>query len=725
MSPAPVTGARALAGAAVLVVAVVAGVHALEPLLAPGSWTTVALLAVVGVAATTSAVRRTSRSRVAPTLWGLLAAVVGLAAVYSGTTTSPTLPLPTPETGERLVRLASSGVTAITEGRVPLEPVRGVELLVVAGAVAAYLLADLLGLALGRAGLAGLALLSLWVPVTLFELEAGVGWVLLAGVAFLVLLTLTRPQASTGARGVARDTAPALVAAAGVAVAAVVLGPVAAAAPGYGSVRLDGGWGPGPGSGPLQLSTDLDMRDSLGSRSDRPVLTYTTDAASPGPLRTYTRTDFDGREWTSDGASGAESPLDGILWPTDVAVTPETPTSRLQVTVGALAQDRLPIPLDPREVAIGSRWSYDPLRDEVLSRSATTREATYTVTVYERDLTEEALRADRPVELPATSPLLAVPETEHVEDIRRAALEVTAEAETAYDQALALQMFFRDASQFRYDTDVPPARTDDAVWDFLTDRTGFCVQYATAMTVMARTLGIPARLGIGFLPGRASREVVGEFVVTGRQAHAWPELWFEDAGWVRFEPTPAAQTGAPPAYADPFGGLPFEEQPQIPGQVSQAPVQPAATVAPGGAGVGGTIGVGTAEVPVPAAVGGGLVVLGLLGGAGWWLRTRRRATALPEGPEAWWTHLRAVLADHGITWSDALTPRQAAETVERELDERDRLDDDGRAALRGLVAAVERERYAPEPAAPDSATLGAWVAAITGPLSAVREPAHR
>src|SRR5690606_31594525 len=128
-------------------------------------------------------------------------------------------------------------------------------------------------------------------------------------------------------------------------------------------------------------------------------------------------------------------------------------------------------------------------------------------------------------------------------------------------QALALQTYFRDISNFRYDTRVPEARTEDAVWDFLTQRTGYCVQFATAMTIMARTLGVPARIGVGFLPGRADTSVVGRYVVSGRQAHAWPELYFADAGWVRFEPTPATQTGAPPVYADPYGGLPVGETP--------------------------------------------------------------------------------------------------------------------------------------------------------------------
>src|SRR5690606_21104862 len=69
----------------------------------------------------------------------------------------------------------------------------------------------------------------------------------------------------------------------------------------------------------------------------------------------------------------------------------------------------------------------------------------------------------------------------------------------------------------------------------------------------SRTLDIPSRIGVGFLPGERAED--GTYVVTGRLAHAWPELYFEGHGWVRFEPTPATQTGPPPVWADPFTGI--------------------------------------------------------------------------------------------------------------------------------------------------------------------------
>ena len=92
--------------------------------------------------------------------------------------------------------------------------------------------------------------------------------------------------------------------------------------------------------------------------------------------------------------------------------------------------------------------------------------------------------------------------------------------------------------------------------EFLAVRTGYAGHFAPAMAVMARELGIPARVAVGYLPATGpeessdGREPFGDaadpgvFAVLPRDAHAWPELWFEGSGWVRFEPTPG--TGALP-----------------------------------------------------------------------------------------------------------------------------------------------------------------------------------
>lgn len=704
----PVTGDAVWAGAALVALATITGMWTIKQLVAPGPWVWISGLLVLLLAGVTAVLRRYSRSVVMPSAWGLAVAVVSLGSVYGGRGTTPSVPLPTPETLDRLVRLARDGVEAIADGKILVEPTRGVELLVVAGTAAAFLLADLIALGLRRGGLSGIALAALWVPSTVFERRPILGVLLLGGISYLLLLAVTRQQTGHGARDLRVDARPAAAAAVTVTVLAVLVGPAVAALPFYGAVRLPATWGPGPLDGPLRLSTDLDMRSSLDPRSDRPVLTYTTTATTVGPLRMYTIVDFDGTRWVPPERNQDLAPSTGVLWPDAAPAVPDEPDV-VRVRVGDLDQDHLPIPVEPRVIEIAGTWLYDEVRDEVVARGSTsTRDRTYVLTIAPRDLSPEALRQDQPGDrYSGPAPELAVPDTAHVADIAALAQEITAGAATTYDQAIALQTYLRDPQAFRYDTDVPPAQTDDAVWDFLTQRTGYCVQYATTMTVMARTLGIPARMAIGFLPGWLNTQARGEYVVSGRQAHSWPELYFAGAGWVRFEPTPAVQTGSPPLYADPLAGQPADQD--IPTGTAQQPLTPGVTgpVGSGGA-AGGESGWGPFGLPVLIIAGLLLLALGIA-------LTRRPARPVPieSRPDAWWAQLRTRLEAYDLTWSDATTPRQAAATIRERIGPEvpSALD-----ALEHLVSAVENERYAPQHGAWSGAELEAWVDAVERPL---------
>ncbi len=83
---------------------------------------------------------------------------------------------------------------------------------------------------------------------------------------------------------------------------------------------------------------------------------------------------------------------------------------------------------------------------------------------------------------------------------------------------------------------------------------GYCQQFAFAMAVLARLLGIPSRVAVGFTPGTATGEL-NTYQVKTSDAHAWPELYFQGLGWMRFEPTPSGSggqgTAVPPAYTIP------------------------------------------------------------------------------------------------------------------------------------------------------------------------------
>lgn len=130
------------------------------------------------------------------------------------------------------------------------------------------------------------------------------------------------------------------------------------------------------------------------------------------------------------------------------------------------------------------------------------------------------------------------------------AQEVTAGAATPYDQALALQDYLR---QFSYDLAVaPPPAGRDVVDYFLFDaQRGYCDYYASALVVMARTLGIPARLAVGYTSGSYDPAARG-FVVREQDAHSWPELYFPQIGWVSFEPTAAMPPPTRETPADPL-----------------------------------------------------------------------------------------------------------------------------------------------------------------------------
>jgi transglutaminase-like putative cysteine protease len=127
------------------------------------------------------------------------------------------------------------------------------------------------------------------------------------------------------------------------------------------------------------------------------------------------------------------------------------------------------------------------------------------------------------------------------------ARSIVAGASTPYEQALALQNSFRDGS-FTYSLAAAPGHSESAIENFLfVTRTGYCEQFAGAFAAMARAVGLPARVAVGFTPGDRDPADPSRYIVRGEHAHAWPEVWIPGAGWVAFEPTPGR--GAPGARA--------------------------------------------------------------------------------------------------------------------------------------------------------------------------------
>jgi len=168
--------------------------------------------------------------------------------------------------------------------------------------------------------------------------------------------------------------------------------------------------------------------------------------------------------------------------------------------------------------------------------------------VDERDLREAV--ADYQVEIAERYLQLPDDVPRRVLDLAR---DVTAGAPMPYDKALTLQTYLR---QFDYSLDLDPPPPDQDVVDyFLFDvQTGYCDYYASAMVVMARAVGLPARLAMGYASGTCDLDR-GHYYVVEADAHSWPEIYFPGYGWIEFEPT-AAQSPFEREGTEPFPDLP-------------------------------------------------------------------------------------------------------------------------------------------------------------------------
>ena len=170
-------------------------------------------------------------------------------------------------------------------------------------------------------------------------------------------------------------------------------------------------------------------------------------------------------------------------------------------------------------------------------------------------------------------------------EITELAKQITAQAPTRFDKAVALNRFFTDpANGFTYDLETAPAATGNALSDFLLrGKRGYCEQFASSMAVLLRSVGIPSRVAVGFTSGYGDGS---ERTITTADAHAWVEAYFPGAGWITFDPTPLTDgRAALPRYLNrdvqpvpppaPQPGQPVPPTP-TPGQQPQ-PAQPGAT----------------------------------------------------------------------------------------------------------------------------------------------------
>ena len=174
----------------------------------------------------------------------------------------------------------------------------------------------------------------------------------------------------------------------------------------------------------------------------------------------------------------------------------------------------------------GTLVSFDPLGSGT----------TYTVESRQVRVDPDRLRATSSDDVPSAvrSRYAQAPVT--TERVAQLAREATAGASNDYDRVRALERWMDEHTRYSIDAPLSPPGVDVVDHFLFTERLGWCEQIASSLVVMARSVGIPARRAVGFAPGDWD-PVGNRFVVRERDAHAWAEVWFPDAGWVAFDPT--------------------------------------------------------------------------------------------------------------------------------------------------------------------------------------------
>ena len=307
--------------------------------------------------------------------------------------------------------------------------------------------------------------------------------------------------------------------------------------------------------------------------------------------------------------------------------------------------------------------------------------------------------------------------------VAQLARQITADATTPYDQAVAIETHLKTAYAYNLSIDPPPFGVDGVDYFLFESQQGYSEYFGSAMTVLMRTLGVPARMTTGYTTGNV--DAAGLYQVSDRHSHGWAEVYFPGYGWIPFEPTPgrAIPVAMPPeerprpeprpGSADGAGDLPCEieedcEELGTPVDTGAIPQTPAA--------LSDWPAVARAALPWAAGVGATLLLLATIAGLLWrWLL----ATPRDGDPATIYRRLRRLgrLASHPP--QPHHTPHQWAAQLAASLPPEPRPD------LRRIVNAYARQTYAAPRSASantDADTNAAAGADIRAAWQAVRFP---
>lgn len=690
-----------------------ATVVSLRRVFAGGGWFAPLLVHTVAAHGTVTLLRRRQVSAPIAALGATAAAIVVISWVHAGDATS--FGIPTPSTVDVLLGMVGDAFGQFSEIKAPTVALEG---FLVACAVAIWASAVVGDWAAFRADATVEAILP---AAALFGvasvLGADVDRIALAGtwiasvLAFVLVRRADRLGRSATWVGDQRSRGPRALVLLGVALAlvatavAALIGPRLPGAEAEAVVSLTDIGDDETGTR-VTVSPLVDIRSRLVDQADVEVFTVRSEVRSYWRLTSLDR--FDGTIWSSNGSYGKSSgDLDD-----GVPVASEQIVFDQGFAIAALAQIWLPAAYEPKAVEAEEDVRYDEISGTIIvDTDVPTSDGTaYTV--------RSALPQHRPEALAAASEeipsdiaemYLGLP-ADFSPDIRALAADIVAGSTSRYEQAMRLQEFFRE--QFTYDIDIDLEHGIADMEQFLFDvRSGYCEQFAGSFAAMARSLGLPARVGVGFTPGVADPADPSLYRVRGEHAHAWPEVYLGEYGWVAFEPTPGR--GAP--FAEQYTGVP-EQQAQsggggnsattVPATPTTAPSPSDATIPPqtpptfpedlaADAGAGGTpepapnpwpARIATTIAIVAAAVALYLLAVLAAGPVRRSLRRRRADTAVARIALAWDESLDAARRA-GVGVRSSATQRQAADEIARRIPAVEE-------PIRSLAATVEATAFA-------------------------------
>ncbi len=652
-----------------------------------GTWWVLPVAAtVVIVLLVTGAARWLRLPSVLVTVLGLAALLLALTVVHLGEHALLGF-VPTGETFSAASSLWQSSGDFVARDAAPYgeDPGLSFVLCALVGLVTVFMETVLVGLRMAGLACVGILTLQLVPALTLPGSVSTLG-LAAAALAALALLAGSRIWGATRDRRIA--PAPgglprALLVVAGV-LAVVLLVP--SVMPGFFNGAFPQGSsltsGRASGVGPLRA-----VGQDLRSAEDAQRFSYTTSDGQAQYMRLLTLSDFSQDEWFPD-TDGLDENLSALGGAAREAVPGGTEVTT-KVTFEDYDEHWLPAPYAPAEIAgLGEDgWAWNPQDLTVHSAATGMSGASCTVTSVQPRPTPETLRQAPPASAdPTMTEYLKLP-SDRPQSLSDAARQFTEGAGTDYDRALALQNHLR--RDFQHDVNAPLAQGYDAggmssMDTFMSTRTGYSGHFAPAMALMAREVGIPARVAVGYLPTAATADGGTSFAVGTGDAHAWPELYFENVGWVRFEPTPGvpstpgwapetpqdqgdAATSPAPDASQPEPSTSEAPSDQPSGPASPQPDQSGATDEPAPreqqpAGLPLPWWAVAAAIAVPL-----LLVLAALPR---WLRGRRRRARVramqdtsltpQRRANAAWDEFRALAVDHGAASRVSDTPRARA-----------------------------------------------------------------